>query len=248
MAGRLWHADWHTCITLHLLNTVTFCQCPTCIFNVRVLEHTLLDPCATLQQLCSLVGFPCWGAHINKWWWWRDFYFHSSPVYTVAALGEQVNLPGLVCVVCSMQGSVWPPCAQQVPCCTDMGPSISQNTLPHKQACWHAPSVSLTCHTAWKNCCIQKIYQGQPELFVWVADCTCSLQHLHQQTAPAALNVYSLKTGIWVRIVAWSVRISWNHHWGRDGRSRAYWSQILQQNITACKIVISCFQDSPTCQ
>lgn len=175
--------DWHTCITLHLLNTVTFCECPACIFNVRVLEHTLLYPCAALQQLFSLVGFPCWGAHINKWWRWREFYNRSSLMCTVAVLGEEVNLPGFIYVMCSMQGSAWAPCRQQAPSCTNVGPSISQSTLPHKQACWHAPSASLTCPTAWKNCCIQKTYHGQPELFIWLADCTCSTctSRLHLQ-------------------------------------------------------------------
>lgn len=217
--------DWHTCITLHPLNTVTFCECPTCIFNVGALEHTLLYPCAALQQLFSLVGFPCWGTHINKWWWWREFYNRSSPVCTVAVLGEQVNLSGFICMMCSMQGSAWAPCTQQAPSCTNVGPSISQSTLPHKQACWHAPSA---CPTAWKKL----LYPKNIPQSTWVVHLT-SRVHL-QPAAPAladctcsTIHVYSLKTGIWVGIGAWSARNSWNRHWGRDGRSRASWGQIL---------------------
>lgn len=109
-----------------------------------------------------------------------------------------------------------------------------QNTLPHKQACWHAPSASLPCPTAWKKL----LYPKNIPRSTQVVHLTSRL-HL-QPAAPALADctcrtkcVDSLKTGIWVRIVAWSVRISWKYHWGRDRRSRASQSQSLHQNITA---------------
>lgn len=92
VARRLRRADWHTRITLRLLSTVTFCGGPTCIFNVRSLKHALPYPCAALQWLRFLLGFPCWGAHVQKRWWWREFYDRFSSVCTVAALWELVYL------------------------------------------------------------------------------------------------------------------------------------------------------------
>lgn len=147
VARRLQRADWHTRITLRLLSTVTFWGGPACICNVRSLKHALPYPCAALQRLHFLLGFPCWGAHIQKWWWFREFYDRFSLVSTVAALWELVYLSRFC--LCNMLyaglclGSVhatgtWPHW------CKAKHELIHAALQGHSL---HAPSATLTCAT-----------------------------------------------------------------------------------------------------